>query len=222
MARKKSRKSKTRRIKKGTRKSRKGKTRKSKKSKKKSRKKIKTRKSTRKSRKSTRKSRKSTHKKPNKGKTYHVMYNGGNTYDVTVGKSTAIIEDVEKDKGSEIFRIKKSFAGADSDGKKKGNTVLLQLSPTKYISIASKALEFTTDSPIVKYESFIGNSAVPYPVAYTKDKVYLTIENVSMKKSDLKDWKGKGSNIYMEDLYSIYYDKLAPGKKYKTKQIKFR
>lgn len=61
-----------------------------------------------------------------------------------------------------------------------GNSVLLQTGAQKYVYIGERMFEFSTPRDnIVRYVSDMGNSAVPYPYAVGKSRVYFMIEPVS-------------------------------------------
>jgi hypothetical protein len=59
----------------------------------------------------------------------------------------------------------------------RGSTLLVEVGPKKYIYIDGHVVQsFTTDSPILKYDSPMGNGFVPYGYAKTKDRTYLMLE----------------------------------------------
>lgn len=62
-----------------------------------------------------------------------------------------------------------------------GNSVLVKLSPLKYIFIGWEIFSFTTVQEIVDYNSPVGNSGVSYPYAYTKDYVYFLLDHTHFK-----------------------------------------
>ena len=61
----------------------------------------------------------------------------------------------------------------------RGNSILLKLksqSPMlRYVFIGDQIYEFSTDEPILKYTSPVGNNDVPYPIAVSKNFVYFIV-----------------------------------------------
>jgi len=62
--------------------------------------------------------------------------------------------------------------------------------------IGQDIYKFTTEKPITKFYSIMGNSDIPYPFAVS-DKIYLLLENVCF---EAKNWDGK-TNPYI-----VYYE----------------
>ena len=121
-----------------------------------------------------------------------------------------------------VYEIKKFIGvwrGYDSswhsrDHPQHGNSILVKISKNEYVFIGSEVYKFVTDDEIIDYISVMGNNDVPYPIAYSKDKVYFMIENSWMLKSDLKT----PSTIEgAEDIMSEYYDIQ---RKEKSKRVK--
>lgn len=77
-----------------------------------------------------------------------------------------------------ISGYEKVFLGKDNDINIpcEGNTILIKINKFNYISIGMNIFSFQTDEEIVRYESVIGNNDVPYPVAYSRNNVYLISE----------------------------------------------
>lgn len=64
-----------------------------------------------------------------------------------------------------------------------GNSILLNIENLKYVYIGKCIFSFNTISPIVTYNSPVGNNDVPYPYAVdTEGRHYLMIENVILDK----------------------------------------
>lgn len=86
-----------------------------------------------------------------------------------------------------------------------GNSILVKLSEKNtYLHIGRSLLTFRTKSPVVRYESPLGNNDVPYPYAVDEQgNYYLVIENVVLlTRSGLaEDAEGDGN-----DPYRYYYD----------------
>ncbi len=92
------------------------------------------------------------------------------------------------------------FIGKDSKNPNDdGNTILITVESQRetktrhavymYIYVGSEAYIFQTPERIVKYESEIGNNDVPYPLAFTKNRVYFMTE-VDVKKIKLPEQSG--------------------------------
>jgi hypothetical protein len=64
-----------------------------------------------------------------------------------------------------------------------GNSILLNIKGLEYVYIGWLIHAFTTSEPILQYYSEIGNNDVPYPVAVSKNYVYLMAENREIPKS---------------------------------------
>ncbi len=97
-----------------------------------------------------------------------------------------------------------------------GNTILVNVNPDKggsgyeYICINSNIFKFTTEYPIIKYVSPVGNSDVPYHYAIdSKGQYYLLLENVIVQNVPSK---------FMNEPYDYYYDE--PGNSSGFKPIK--
>jgi len=74
----------------------------------------------------------------------------------------------------------------------------------------SNAQAFHTASPVLAYEAPIGNNSVPYPVARTRDRVYLLAEACSLQ------WDA----VRTEDPYRAFYaDPRAAGAPLKLVQL---
>ena len=78
------------------------------------------------------------------------------------------------------FRSPQVFIGdvraTSSTRRTVGNTCLIQMSvPGYYVYVGERIYEFNTigDQPVTDYYSYIGRNDVPYPVALTRDYVYL-------------------------------------------------
>ena len=54
-----------------------------------------------------------------------------------------------------------------------GNTILIEIKDKRYCLVAEKIVEFSTTDSIEKFESPVGNSDVPYPLAYGSQNVYV-------------------------------------------------
>jgi hypothetical protein len=95
----------------------------------------------------------------------------------------------------------KGFAKTPS-GKKlpqaKGNTILVELSGSKFIFIGHKIYEFKLkkgDEP-VSYISYLGNNDVPYPYLIGKTHTYLLLEEKIIPNSALNLKKDAYAQMY--------------------------
>ena len=119
--------------------------------------------------------------------------------------------------GDDVFHFGKKTSGWDP--KWKGNSILAQLSATRFLEIGKEIFEFTLmpgDAP-VSYSSYVGNSDVPYPYLVGKTHTYLMIEDAVIP-NDVLDMK--------RDAYEQYYGfkeehahVAASAKKFKKKMI---
>nr|URM61880.1 DNA ligase [Mimivirus sp.] len=90
-----------------------------------------------------------------------------------------------------------------------GNTILIKLAVNKYIFIGSEIYKFKTDSDeIIDYVSPVGNSDVPYPVAYGTQFVYFMDDKEKVKKSN---FQLDISPVNAEDIF-VEFDKMLPNK----------
>lgn len=120
-------------------------------------------------------------------KIYYTYSNGGFFYKVIINKEkeqfqVLIRKNVflswdEPNNIKTIIKPKKYlklFIGNDPKYPKyKGNSILIQLTKTKYIFISDIIYIFTTKDEIYKYKSPIGNSMTPYPYAIGYNNIYL-------------------------------------------------
>lgn len=167
-----------------------------------------------------------------KDKIYYIHDNGGRPLKVVANSSGISIFEItcyDKDNdeviyGNLINKIKKFvgyWSGFDSSPyKMHGNSILIELSKKKYMYIGPVVYTFNSESEIIDYISPVGNSDVPYPVAYDKDNIYFMSEreydridnfNIELKVANVKD-------IYSE-FYDRYGSKMHTGKKMKKMKI---
>jgi hypothetical protein len=81
-----------------------------------------------------------------------------------------------------------------------GNTIVLQLTTTKFVYIGSTIYEFSIKEKVKKYYSPVGNNDVPYPVLLTNKYIYFMLDR---KKIALENVP---KNIIYEDAYSLFYN----------------
>ena len=137
--------------------------------------------------------------KMTKGKKYLIHDNGGRPFLVNInGKDVSIFklpegveedEDTSKNDYTELVKeyknVKKVFIGKSVKPKDDtayyaaygkefdGNTILIEIKDKRYCLVAEKIVEFSTKDSIEKFESPVGNSDVPYPLAYGSQNVYV-------------------------------------------------
>ena len=132
---------------------------------------------------------------PFKDDVYYIQGDGTNPFRVTLKKNIAYIDknifntedDLPEWKHLRTIPYKKEFIGCDNEVNKGnpkffGNTILLQISPQRYIFIGTEIFEFKSKDQIQSFES-----PVNYPYAYTKDKTYLIWDRSSFPTMYGKD-----------------------------------
>ena len=84
-----------------------------------------------------------------------------------------------------------------------GNSILLEiekkLNINRYVYIGHEIYEFTTDEPIIRYYSLIGNNDVPYPVAISETYAYFFLDKKYVPKCLFPN------NIHWINAYSKFY-----------------
>lgn len=160
-------------------------------------------------------------------KVYRTQDNGMQSFRITVGKTYATIHEGDgngKAYGKEVMKVKyvRVIPGIDNAAKlfgptykfkRKGNTVLIQVSKQKYLYVADDEIQEWTlpDDQVVALYSPTGNSWVPYPFAVTKKGyVYLmktgAVTTVSRKPG--------------QDYYKEYYGHVRGDLKFTKKAMK--
>lgn len=94
----------------------------------------------------------------------------------------------------------------------KSSSALIDMGNGQYIFIGHIIYAFKTPEPITKYYSFIGNSAVPYPVALSKNYAYFMLDKKYAPRNQFPT-KIKWEN----EAYSYFYD--HPGRNLTTKKF---
>jgi hypothetical protein len=176
-------------------------------------------------------------------KSYYTHDNGGRPFRVDVFKERAgeflpvlisvqIFSIDEANEEEEVYsrhvktydNVEKVFVGKHRDISLPtkyfdGNSLLLKLhgEDKRYVWIGENIYEFSTPEPITKYNSYVGNNDVPYPVAFSKNYVYFLL--APPKQYDLSYTYSGGElaskKIFPEgtkwendrgQMYEIYYD----------------
>ena len=149
-----------------------------------------------------------------KSKIYYTMDNGSEKYKVIVDDKKIIIFILNKTKYDflTIKKYKNIFIGKSSikysPYKEKfiGNSILIEISKNKYVFIGYTIYDFVTKEPILKYESPMGNSSVPYPFAISEKYTYLILARKYISNDEY---------IKNTDPYIIFYKKEKTIKSYK-------
>lgn len=151
------------------------------------------------------------------GKKYYIHDNGSRPFMVVIDKTRVYVykkTDIEKDNYEKILdiKVKEIFIGKDSINKNfNGNSILLQLTNTKFMCITESIFEFELEKgdEIVKYFSEVGNSDVPYPVLLGKNNFYSMIDKTYGSRDDFpSDYKISD----YEKAHGYYYGKFEPKK----------
>lgn len=142
--------------------------------------------------------------------TYVTHQNGGRSFAVNYDKKSGFI-DILKNKYNRYPNVKKVWSGDKEDD---NSSVLIEFPNKKYMFVGTEIYEFETEEFITNYYSMIGNSDVPYPVALSKNYVYLMLDKVYINRKEFpKDTNWK-------DCYRFYYDNKDILKKFKFKNFK--
>jgi hypothetical protein len=156
-----------------------------------------------------------------KGKKYYTHNNGGRPYLVIISENAAHIYKREIDKNTnkctyttliKKYKIINKYIGKFINKKEYlGNSIILQLSKTKFVFVGHEIYEFFIKDEIKKYYSLVGNSDVPYPVLVGEKNIYFMLDKTSVKHFD--------KTIDFENAYSLYYG-VPKRKKYANGKIK--
>ena len=136
-------------------------------------------------------------------KGYFTEHNGRRPFFVNIDDKNVNIykNGIEFDEYSLYKKIKVLSVIIGKSGTNKsfnGNTLLLELSPKKFIYIGENMYSFTIDDQIKKYYSLIGNS-IPYPILLGSKNIYFMLD----KKYIPLDQFPK--NVDYADAYQYYY-----------------
>jgi hypothetical protein len=85
-----------------------------------------------------------------------------------------------------------------------GNSLLLEIDHAthRYVFIGWEVYEFTSDGPIEKYFSLVGNNDVPYPIAVTGKYVYFMLDK---RRVPLKKMPQDITDADLLDAYRLFY-----------------
>jgi hypothetical protein len=150
---------------------------------------------------------------------YLIHDNGGRPFKVVVNSEGLFCytyddkNEEEKDKKYDILKYKVTkfdgyWTGFDSSPYKlHGNSILVKLSDNKYVYIGSIAYQFETEDKILDYVSPVGNSNVPYPIAYGEDNLYYMLDKQYIKREDIDiEINIANSDNPDQNLYRYFYN----------------
>jgi hypothetical protein len=81
----------------------------------------------------------------------------------------------------------------------RGNSILVCIGMLRYCYIGSEIYEFTAPEEITAYYSKVGNSGVPYPIAYSATSFYLMLDHKFAPTARL------GNDVELWDAYGTFY-----------------
>jgi len=155
-----------------------------------------------------------------KNRVYSTHYNGDRPFIVVVNNANIYVYTYQNHQ-PDIENIKKNYkqnytkfvlktdlfdgywTGVDtSDYKFHGTTILVKISANRYIFIGNVITQFNTDDEIVTYVSYVGNNAVPYPIAFGVDNLYFMLDNQYVKR---EEFTTAVSIMNSEKLYQEFY-----------------
>lgn len=67
-----------------------------------------------------------------------------------------------------------------------GSSILIEIKPREYVYIGREIKRFTTQDRILDFISCMGNSDVPYPIAYGEENVYYMLDMAYVPRDELK------------------------------------
>lgn len=100
-----------------------------------------------------------------------------------------------------------------------GNSILIQETEHSYVSVGWIVHRFQTVDKIIDYVSPVGNSDVPYPVAYGESNVYFMLDMQYIPKEQLIT---EVTPINAEDMYGEYYGHIHSEHNKELKKIKIK
>ena len=156
---------------------------------------------------------------------YNIHDNGGRPYLIIANnKGIFVYTYVNKayDKFTVLLRKFTKFlgywSGFDSSPYKfHGNSILIQVTKKEYVFIGESIYSFKTTDIITDYVSPVGNSDVPYPIAYGEDYMYFMLERKYVKK---QQFETPITVKNAEDLYGEFYGHIHPEKNKRKIKIK--
>ena len=159
--------------------------------------------------------------------TYFIHDNGGRPFEVVADHESIHVhkntmdddEPYDEEPFLTITDFEGYWSGFDSSPcrQREGSSILIKVTDNRYISIGWEIYRFDTqDDVILDYVSPIGNSDVPYPVAWSKDKVYFMLSRAWVKREDLKTPITVKDS---EELHGEFYRKTPDNKKHAMQDV---
>lgn len=141
--------------------------------------------------------------------TYTVHCNGDRPFVVNVeqGVINILAGTTSYKKIKQIKNFEGYWTGYDASVyKEHGNTILIQINEHKYIYIGCDIFSFRTNEKILDFISPLGNSDVPYPLAYGTENIYFLCERSYVKANQMQL---EPTVANAEDLYGEYYGHIT-------------
>jgi hypothetical protein len=141
--------------------------------------------------------------------TYAVHCNGGRPFVINVepGEITILTGDTTYKKIKQIKNFEGYWTGYDASVYKfHGNTILIRINKYKYIYVGCEIFSFKTKEEILDFISPMGNSDVPYPLAYGTENIYFLCERSYVKSDQLHL---EPTVINAEELYGEFYGHIT-------------
>uniref|UniRef100_A0A6C0CBD1 Uncharacterized protein n=1 Tax=viral metagenome TaxID=1070528 RepID=A0A6C0CBD1_9ZZZZ len=140
---------------------------------------------------------------------YAVHCNGGRPFIVNVepGEINILVGDTTYKRLKPIKDFEGYWTGYDaSPYKNHGNTILIKINEHKYIYVGCEIFSFRTKEEILDFISPLGNSDVPYPLAYGTENIYFLCER-SYVRADQMHLEPTVLNA--EELYGEFYGHIT-------------
>lgn len=134
-------------------------------------------------------------------RTYITHYNGGEPFLVEV--SSKLVRIYVTFTGKLVKQYTK-FEGI-WDGENYGTSLLIKLTATDYVFVGDKVYSFSVPKgdPIVEMYSLLGNNDVPYPVAFSKTRIYWLLDHTWILQKNLAVPRTE-----RRDAYRFVYDSI--------------
>ena len=152
----------------------------------------------------------------NRKKVYNIHDNGGRPFQVVIDINGIFVYEIDQEATSDrddyvydelVYKTNNFlgyWSGYDSSPyKMNGNSILIKIKKYEYVCIGMIIFKFNTDEEILDYVSPVGNSDVPYPVAFSENNVYFMLDYKFVSKDDL-DTPATVQDA--ENLYGEFYE----------------
>ena len=99
--------------------------------------------------------------------------NGSRPFEIVTSPDNIIIFNKSKKQILKLTQFLGYWSGYDSSSNKvHHNTILIKITKYKYIFVGGSVYQFVTKEEINDFVSVMGNSDVPYPVAFSESHLY--------------------------------------------------